>query len=43
MSARSPAPIVATQLGYSHQITQRHAALAAEPMGKYSSIKRLQR
>jgi antirestriction protein ArdC len=24
------APIVAAQLGYSHQITQRHAALAAE-------------
>jgi hypothetical protein len=29
-----PAPIVATQLGYSHQVTQRHAALAAEPMSK---------
>lgn len=34
-----PAPIVATQLGYSHQVTQRHAALAAEPMSKYASIK----
>ena len=34
-----PAPIVATQLGYSHQVTQRHTALAAEPMSKYASIK----
>jgi hypothetical protein len=34
-----PAPIVATQLGYSHQVTQRHAELAAEPTSKYASIK----
>lgn len=34
-----PAPIFATQLGYSHQVTQRHAELAAEPMSKYVSIK----
>jgi hypothetical protein len=34
-----PAPIVATQLGYSHQVTQRHAALAAEPMSKYAAVR----
>jgi hypothetical protein len=34
-----PAPIVATQLGYSHRVTQRHAELAAEPMSKYASIR----
>jgi hypothetical protein len=31
-----PAPIIATQLGYSHQVTLRHAALAAEPMSQYA-------
>jgi hypothetical protein len=34
-----PAPIAATQLGYSHQVTQKHAALAAEPMSQYPSRK----
>jgi hypothetical protein len=34
-----PAPIVATQLGYSHQIIQRHAELAAQPMSKYAALK----
>jgi hypothetical protein len=32
-----PAPIAATHLGYSHQVTQKHAALAAEPMSRYPS------
>lgn len=36
---RVPAPIVATHLGYSHQVTQRHAELAAQPMSKYAAIK----
>lgn len=36
---RVPAPLVATQLGYSHQVTQRHAELAAEPMSRYASVK----
>ena len=34
-----PAPIVASQLGYSHQVTQRHAELAAEPMSRYTAVK----
>jgi hypothetical protein len=36
---RVPAPILATQLGYSHQVTQRHAELAAEPMSRYAAVK----
>ncbi|MDP9094861.1 MAG: recombinase XerD [Actinomycetota bacterium] len=36
---RVPAPIVATQLGYSHQVTQRHAELAAQPMSRYAAIR----
>jgi hypothetical protein len=28
-----------TQLGYSYQVTQMHAALAAEPMSRYPSRK----
>lgn len=32
-----PAPIVATQLGYSPQTTLRHAALAAEAMSRYAA------
>jgi hypothetical protein len=35
-----PAPIVATQLGYSHQVTQRPAELAAGAMSKYATVKR---
>jgi hypothetical protein len=31
-----PPPIVAAQLGYSNQIVFRHAALAAEPLGRYA-------
>jgi hypothetical protein len=34
-----PAPIIATQLGYSHQVTQHHAELAAQPMSKYAAIR----
>lgn len=34
-----PAPIVADQLGYSPQVTHKHAALAAEPMSRYSAIR----
>ncbi len=33
-----PPPIVATQLGYSNQVAFRHAALAAEPLGRYAPI-----
>jgi hypothetical protein len=38
-----PPPIVATQLGYSHQVTIRHAELAAEPMSRYAAEKAAQR
>lgn len=38
-----PAPIVATQLGYCHQVTHHHAELAAQPMSKYASIKAARR
>ncbi|MCU1676319.1 MAG: hypothetical protein JWM93_1077 [Frankiales bacterium] len=34
-----PAPLLADQLGYSPQITHRHAALAAETMAVYGSIR----
>jgi hypothetical protein len=34
-----PAPILATQIGYSHQATQRHAELAAQPMNRYVAVK----
>jgi hypothetical protein len=37
---RVPAPIVATQLGYSHQVTQKRAELAAQPMSRYAAVKR---
>ncbi|HTQ88034.1 MAG TPA: hypothetical protein VMK84_00930 [Streptosporangiaceae bacterium] len=30
-----PALIGATHLGYSHQVTQKHAVLTAEPMSRY--------
>lgn len=36
---RVPAPIVATQLGYSPQVTQRHADHAAQPMSRYAALK----
>jgi hypothetical protein len=36
---RVPAPIVATQLGYSQQVTELHASVAAEPMSRYVSLK----
>lgn len=31
-----PAPLVAEMLGYSYQVTQKHAAAAAEPWSRYS-------
>lgn len=34
-----PAPIIATQLGYSTQVTLKHAALAAEPMQRYAALR----
>lgn len=34
-----PAPILATQLGYSPQVAHKHAALAAEPMSRYSAVR----
>ena len=30
-----PPPFVAELLGYSHQVTQRHAELAAQPWSRY--------
>jgi hypothetical protein len=30
-----PAPLVAEMLGYSYQVTQKHAAAAAEPWSRY--------
>ena len=35
-----PAPVVAEMLGYSDQVTQRHADLASEPWGRYVSAPR---
>ena len=34
------APVVAEMLGYSDQVTQRHADLASEPWGRYASAPR---
>jgi len=34
-----PAPIVASQLGYSTPVTLKHAALAAEPMQRYAALR----
>jgi hypothetical protein len=31
-----PAPLVAEMLGYSYQVTQKHAAAAAEPWSRYA-------
>ncbi len=31
-----PAPLVAEMLGYSHQVTQKHATAAAEPWSRYT-------
>ncbi|TJY63674.1 hypothetical protein E4J89_19215 [Arthrobacter sp. CAU 1506] len=36
-----PAPIAAEMLGYSYQVTQKHAAAAAEPWSRYPSPRRL--
>ena len=33
--AEVPPPLVAEMLGYSHQVTQRHAELAAQPWSRY--------
>jgi hypothetical protein len=33
-----PAPLVAEMLGYSYQVTQKHAAAAAEPWSRYPRI-----
>lgn len=33
-----PPPIVASQLGYSPQMTLRHAGLAAQPDGRYAAL-----
>jgi hypothetical protein len=33
-----PAPLVAEMLGYSYQVTQKHAAAAAEPWSRYASV-----
>ena len=33
-----PAPLVADMLGYSYQVTQKHAAAAAEPWSRYPRI-----
>ena len=35
-----PAPVVAEMLGYSDQVTQKHADLASEPWAKYASTPR---
>ncbi len=35
--AEVPAPLIADMLGYSYQVTQRHAALAAEPWSRYAT------
>jgi hypothetical protein len=35
-----PAPIVAGLLGYSDQVTQRHAEAVASPMARYAAIDR---
>jgi hypothetical protein len=34
-----PAPLVAEMLGYSYQVTQKHATAAAEPWSRYPGIK----
>jgi hypothetical protein len=33
--AEGPPPLVAELLGYSYQVTQRHAELAAQPWARY--------
>jgi hypothetical protein len=33
-----PAPLVAEMLGYSYQVTQKHATAAAEPWSRYPRI-----
>jgi hypothetical protein len=33
--AEIPPPLVAELLGYSYQVTQRHAELAAQPWSRY--------
>lgn len=33
-----PAPVVADMLGYSNQVTQRHADLAAQPWSQYANL-----
>ncbi|WP_311278419.1 recombinase XerD [Gordonia sp. AC31] len=35
-----PAPVVAEMLGYSDQVTQRHAELASQPWGRYASAQK---
>ncbi|GAA4425013.1 hypothetical protein GCM10023169_22250 [Georgenia halophila] len=35
-----PAPVVASLLGYSDQVTQRHAQAAATPMAQYAALQR---
>jgi hypothetical protein len=37
-----PAPLVAEMLGYSYQVTQKHATAAAEPWSRYAPSDRLQ-
>jgi integrase len=36
--SEAPPPVVAHLLGYSHAITQKHAALAAAPMARYAHL-----
>jgi hypothetical protein len=35
---QAPAPVVATMLGYSYQVTARHAADAGVPMASYADL-----
>jgi hypothetical protein len=37
--AEVPAPLVAEMLGYSYQVTQKHATAAAEPWSRYPGTK----
>lgn len=38
--AEVPAPLVAEMLGYSYQVTQKHATAAAQPMSRYVALNR---
>lgn len=39
--AQVPAPVVAEMLGYSNQVAQKHADLAAEPFSRYAGLTNL--